>query len=154
MAVYTPTLCRCRRASASTTGSALSLLFCADMPSPATPGVRLAIPVKREQRGLHDVRTHSAQPIPPPSASGGTLLSGLSRFAFATACLLARLPGGSTRGFPRIRRLLLPCLSTRRSPGSTMGMTPSVSGHLRWRDCPARRATERRCTLTNRVSKR
>jgi len=81
------------------------------------------------------------------------LISGLSRFAIATACLLARLPWRITRGHPRVRRLLHPCLSTRRSPGPTMGMTTSVSGHLRWRDCPARRATERRCTLTTQANR-
>ena len=58
-----------------------------------------------------------------------------------------------TRGHPRVRRLLHPCLSSRRSPGSTMGMTTSVSGHLRWWDWPTRRATERRCTLTKAVNR-
>ena len=122
------------------------------MPSPATPGVCLAIPVQRGQRGLRDVRTHSARPI-----SHHPLQVGLVFGAFTVRHCYG-LPACSpswriTRGPPRVRRLLHPCLSTRRSPGSTMGMTTSVSGHLRWRDCPARRTTERRCTLTNQANR-
>ena len=50
-----------------------------------------------------------------PLQTGGGF-SRLHWFAFATACRVARLPGGSDRGFPSQRRLLPPSFPTGWSP--------------------------------------
>ena len=48
-----------------------------------------------DDAGLHRALNCSALPASPPSASGGSFFSGLNRFACATACRVACLPGGS-----------------------------------------------------------
>jgi hypothetical protein len=59
----------------------------------------------------------------------GALISGFYGFAFATACQVASLLGGSDRVAPA-PETFTPRLSTRRSPFALLGMTTVASGPL------------------------
>ena len=75
--------------------------FLVDMPSSQTPGSLWAAIAQffAHSIGLRQESTGSALPDIPSSASDEGGISWLNRFAFATACLLARPPGGSDRAF-------------------------------------------------------
>jgi hypothetical protein len=83
-----------------------------------------------DDTGLHRASNCSALPTPPPSASGGTSFSRLNRFARATACRVACLPGGSDRSMLQPTETFTLGLSTSRSPFSSPSITTVAAGQL------------------------
>jgi hypothetical protein len=83
-----------------------------------------------DDTGLHRASNCSALPTPPPSASGGTFFSRLNRFACATACRVACLPGGSDRSMLQPTETFTLGLSMSRSPFSSPSITTVAAGQL------------------------
>jgi len=100
-----------------------------------------------DDAGLHRASNCSALPTPPPSASSGTSFSRLNRFACATACRVACLPGGSDRSCLQPTETFTFGLSTSRSPFSSPSITTVAAGQLPPAGLsPAGSAASIRCT--------
>jgi hypothetical protein len=130
-------------------GSVLSMLFLLGMRPLRPRGVhRLHTPsFFADDAGLHRASNCSALPTPPPSASGGTSFSRLNRFACATACRVACLPGGSDWSFLEPTETFTFGLSTSRSPFSPPSITTVAAGQLPPAGLsPAGSAASIRCT--------
>jgi len=107
-----------------------------------------------DDAGLHRASNCSALPTPPPSASGGTSFSRLNRFACATACRVACLPGGSDWSFLEPTETFTFGLSTSRSPFSPPSITTVAAGQLPPAGLsPAGSAASIRCTEARIVDK-
>jgi len=96
-------------------------------------GVRHQYPELRRRHSLHRMTTGSALPTLPQSVPRGRSISWLHRFAYATACQVARPLYGSD-WIAQPSGTFTSRLSTDRSPSPLLDITTTVTGLLCWRD--------------------